>query len=166
MNIIFFVFGLLVGSLLNVLALRYKEDGKIFQRDRVIGRSACPHCKRVLKSYELIPLLSYIFQLGKCRSCKKRLSIQYPLSEIVTAILTVCTVNFLLNFYPINLEPAFTAVFIVIFIAIWLLIIYALILLSLIDLRLKIIPDQINVFLFFLALPLLFIKSNFPNAFL
>ncbi|MDP3880994.1 MAG: prepilin peptidase [bacterium] len=166
MNIILFIFGLLVGSLLNVLAVRYKEDGKIFERDRVIGRSACPHCKKVLKSYELIPLLSYIFQLGKCRSCKNRLSIQYPLSELITATLTVCTVSFLLSFYPINLDPAFGSIATAIFIAIWLLIIYTLILLSLIDLRLKIIPDQINVFLFFLALPLLFIKSNFPNAFL
>jgi leader peptidase (prepilin peptidase)/N-methyltransferase len=165
MYIALFIFGLLVGSLLNVLAVRYKEDGKIFERDRVTGRSACPHCKKVLKSYELIPLLSYIFQLGKCRNCKNRLSIQYPLSELITATLTVCTVSFLLSFYPLTLDPAFGSIATAIFIAIWLLIVYALILLSLIDLRLKIIPDQINIFLFILAIPLLFIKNSFAQVF-
>lgn len=165
MNILLFIFGLLVGSLLNVLAVRYKEDGKIFERDRVTGRSVCPYCKKVLKSHELIPLLSYIFQLGKCRGCKERLSIQYPLSELITAILTVCVVSFLLSFYPLNLDPAFSSVSAAIFIGLWLLIVYTLILISLIDLRLKIIPDQCNTLLFFLAIALLFIKSNYSQAF-
>lgn len=88
MNIIFliliFIFGLLVGSFLNVFILRYKTGLSI-----VNGRSICFSCGHKLRWYELIPLFSFLFLRGKCRECKTPISIQYPLVELLTAFIFV-----------------------------------------------------------------------------
>lgn len=76
-----FIIGLAWGSALNAFAYRFYH--KI---SWVRGRSACPHCHTILGAYELIPLISFIIQKGKCRTCKKKISWQYPLGELVTAI--------------------------------------------------------------------------------
>jgi leader peptidase (prepilin peptidase)/N-methyltransferase len=78
------LFGLIIGSFLNVLVLRDTR-----RRTILTGRSACPHCKHVLQWYELVPLLSFVVQGGKCRSCSKRLSWQYPLGELLSSLLAV-----------------------------------------------------------------------------
>lgn len=80
--LIFIILGLIVGSFLNVVILRFDE-----LRSIVNTRSHCPKCKKTLSWYELIPVLSYIFLWGKCRSCKARISLQYPLVELGTALL-------------------------------------------------------------------------------
>lgn len=85
MAILFGILGLFVGSFLNVVVLR-THSGKSF----VAGRSECPQCHKQLAWYELIPILSYIFQRGRCRSCGKQLSAQYPLVELATGILFAC----------------------------------------------------------------------------
>lgn len=76
-----FILGLIIGSFLNCAAYRMHK-GESF----VLGRSYCPNCKHELQSKDLIPLLSFLFLKGKCRYCKKSISIQYPLVEILTAI--------------------------------------------------------------------------------
>ncbi len=76
------VFGVLVGSFLNVLILRIPE-GEDFVRES----SHCPHCGRILQFYELIPILSYVMQKGECRGCSKGISIQYPLVEAGNSLL-------------------------------------------------------------------------------
>lgn len=82
---ILFVLGLFVGSFLNVVILRLeKEEGGIFT-----GRSKCPKCGKTLKGPELIPLISFIIQKGKCRHCQKSISYQYPLVEFFTGLLFV-----------------------------------------------------------------------------
>ncbi len=88
--VVFFVFllGLCVGSLLNVVILRLRSRKSI-----ISGRSKCPYCKTVLKWYELIPLVSFLIQKGKCRSCSKRISWQYPLVELSTGLLFVFVFN-------------------------------------------------------------------------
>lgn len=53
----------------------------------VAPRSHCPHCKRTLTATELIPVVSYVLQKGKCRACSARISFVYPLIELSTAIL-------------------------------------------------------------------------------
>jgi leader peptidase (prepilin peptidase)/N-methyltransferase len=83
----FAVFGLVFGSFANVLILRDARRKSI-----LTDRSACPHCKHVLSWYELFPVLSWVFQGGKCRSCKKPISIQYPLVELLSALLAVLAV--------------------------------------------------------------------------
>ena len=75
----FGVFGLIIGSFLNVLVLRWGEKG-------LGGRSACVSCARQLRWYEMVPVLSWIVLRGKCRTCKARISIQYPLVEAITGI--------------------------------------------------------------------------------
>ena len=80
----FFVmlFGVLFGSFANVVIFR---DDK--RKSILTGRSECPSCKHVLTWYELIPVLSYLIQGGRCRSCKNALSVQYPLVEIGMGVL-------------------------------------------------------------------------------
>lgn len=75
---IFGLFGLVVGSFLNVVILRFGEK-------RLGGRSECPSCKRELSWYDLIPVLSWIALRGRCRTCAASISIQYPLVEAATA---------------------------------------------------------------------------------
>jgi leader peptidase (prepilin peptidase) / N-methyltransferase len=81
MTFIAFLFGLFWGSFLNVLADRLPKGENVLW-----GRSHCDYCKRNLRWYELIPLFSFIFQKGRCLRCKRRLSWQYPLIELVTGV--------------------------------------------------------------------------------
>jgi len=81
MEIVLFFLGIAVGSFLNVLIDRLPVG-----EDIVHGRSHCDHCKRTLRWYELIPIISWLIQLGKSRCCHKKLSIQYPLIELITGI--------------------------------------------------------------------------------
>ena len=79
--LIFFTLGLIIGSFLNVVILRY-NTGRSFG-----GRSACMTCQSELKAYELIPLFSFITLRGRCLSCKTKISIQYPLVEFATGLI-------------------------------------------------------------------------------
>jgi prepilin signal peptidase PulO-like enzyme (type II secretory pathway) len=81
--ILFFVFGAIVGSFLNVVALRYNTGRK------PTGRSACFSCGKKLKATELIPVVSYLFLCGRCSQCKSSISMQYPLVEFATGLLFV-----------------------------------------------------------------------------
>jgi leader peptidase (prepilin peptidase)/N-methyltransferase len=80
---IFAILGLLIGSFLNVLILRY-NTGKGFG-----GRSECFSCARTLGSRDLFPVLSYLFSGGRCRGCKSRISKQYVMVELATALFFV-----------------------------------------------------------------------------
>ncbi|KIP22007.1 Leader peptidase pppA [Anoxybacillus ayderensis] len=77
-----FLLGLLLGSFYNVVGLRVPKGESI-----VAPRSHCPHCKRTLTALELIPVVSYLLQKGKCRACSARISFVYPFVELSTAIL-------------------------------------------------------------------------------
>lgn len=81
MDFIVFLFGLAIGSFLNVLIDRLPRGENV-----LTGRSRCDHCKRALRWFELVPLLSFILQRGRCRRCDKRLSWQYPLIELIAGI--------------------------------------------------------------------------------
>jgi len=73
-----FTFGLVVGSFLNCVVYRLEKEEKL------TGRSYCPHCNHQLAWQDLIPVFSYLFLKGSCRYCHKKISIQYPLIEILT----------------------------------------------------------------------------------
>lgn len=83
MTLLLFILGLCIGSFLNVLIDRLPHGRTI------LGRSTCDDCKKVLKWYELIPLLSFFVQKARCRSCKAPLSWQYPAVEFLTGIVYV-----------------------------------------------------------------------------
>ena len=83
--IIIFIFGSIMGSFLNVLAVRLSNNESI-----IYPRSHCHNCNHKLKWYELIPIISYIIQKGKSRCCHTRIPISYLIVEIVTGAL-YCT---------------------------------------------------------------------------
>lgn len=83
-----FLFGLAVGSFLNCVI--YRLELKEFKKEKksfLIGKSFCPSCKHVLAWHDLIPIASFFILRRKCRYCKKKISIQYPLVELITGIL-------------------------------------------------------------------------------
>src|SRR5215469_10063442 len=86
MNVLFAtalaLLGLLIGSFLNVVIARVPRELSI-----VRPGSHCPVCGHSLRWYENIPLLSWIYQRGRCTSCKSRISWRYPLVEALTALL-------------------------------------------------------------------------------
>lgn len=84
------VLGLAIGSYLNVLALRTLKEESIWRK-----RSYCPQCDHALGMLELIPLVSYFAQGGKCKHCHKTIHWQYPLTEAATAIIFAAIVHFL-----------------------------------------------------------------------
>jgi leader peptidase (prepilin peptidase)/N-methyltransferase len=75
-----FILGLCIGSFLNAFLYRYETKKKLS------GRSICPKCGKVIAWYDNIPLLSYALLLGRCRKCRKTISIQYPLVEFLTGL--------------------------------------------------------------------------------
>ena len=79
--LITFLLGLAIGSFLNVVIYRYNTGQK------VKGRSFCFTCRVQLRWFELIPLASYFFQRGRCRSCGSLISLQYPLVELSTGLI-------------------------------------------------------------------------------
>lgn len=86
-----FIIGACVGSFLNAWIWRLHSDQSMFGR-----RSYCPKCKTQLKNLDIIPLFSFLFLGGKCRSCKKKISWQYPLAEVAAGLL------FLISFIVIS----------------------------------------------------------------
>ncbi len=82
--LLLFLTGISIGSFLNVLIDRLPKG-----EDVVFGRSRCDYCGKTLRWFELIPLLSYLMQRGRCLRCGKGLSLQYPLVECVTGVLFI-----------------------------------------------------------------------------
>ena len=78
-----FVVGLVIGSFINAFQYRAQKGMSIK------GRSLCPNCGHQLSWYDLIPLLSWVILSGRCRYCRKSISVQYPLIEVVTGLLFV-----------------------------------------------------------------------------
>lgn len=141
-TIFLFVLGLAIGSFINVVSLRYLPGGRLISRDVVFGRSYCPRCRAALRWYELVPLFSFVFQLGRCLRCRQRISWQYPLVELLVGLVFAA--------WPLYPEPA----------PIWVLAILAFIAITLIDLRLSVIPDQLNLFIVLLGVGALILSSS------
>lgn len=130
-EILIFLFGIVIGSFLNVCIYRIPKG-----EDIVKVNSHCMTCGYQLKWYDLIPIFSYIFLRGKCRKCKTKLSCQYPIVEAVNGFMYVLI--FAVN--GLNVESG-----------IYSLLASALLVLSVIDFRTYEIPFGINVFIFILA---------------
>lgn len=135
-SVILFVCGAIVGSFLNVWALRYNSGLSLG------GRSSCARCSVPLRWYELVPIFSFVFLGGRCQHCRIRISRQYPLVEVATGILFVTV--------PLIFLPVF-CLYVVI---------------TVYDLRHKIIPDPLVYAAIFLSLLVnLFNVSNLFNIF-
>ena len=81
-GLMFFIFGLVFGSFYNVCIYRIPRQENI-----AFPPSHCANCKRELKAYELIPVISYLALGGKCRGCKQKISFIYPLIELITGFI-------------------------------------------------------------------------------
>lgn len=148
-----FIFGLFAGSFLNAVIYRLpspalRQAGLRSAGSVARGRSHCPKCGKVLSWYELVPVISFLIQQGRCLGCKKNISLQYPLVELATGILFALVIfNYQLSI--INFQ-------FLISLAITWAIISGLIVIFVYDLRHYIIPDKI---LFPLILVALFAKA-------
>ncbi|WP_018247719.1 prepilin peptidase [Orenia marismortui] len=123
-EIIIFSLGLLIGSFLNVVIYRLPKNQSI-----VWPGSHCPKCQEDLKAIDLIPVFSFVFSKGKCRYCQTKISYQYPLVELITAIFSL----------GVYLKYGFSTHFFIYNILIFLLIIS-----SFVDLKYQIIPNKIT----------------------
>lgn len=133
-DIFVFLFGLIIGSFLNVCILRIPSGKSI-----VMPASACPKCGTPIRPYDNIPVLSYIFLGGKCRACKTRISPMYPAVELLSAMLFfACYSKFGLTFETLK-WAVFSAIMIVLVFT---------------DFRERILPDVVNYTGFGLALVL------------
>ena len=129
--IVIFIFGITIGSFLSVCIYRIPLHQSI-----VTVSSHCMTCGRKLKWYDMVPVFSWLLLGGKCRSCKSKISLQYPVIELLNGILyvVICLVN--------GMD---------LFSLIYCLMTSALLTLSLIDWRTYEIPPGINGFLFILG---------------
>ena len=94
MYIFVFLFGITVGSFLNVCILRIPKHESI-----VTGPSHCTSCGKKLKWYELVPLFSFLALRGQCSGCKAHISAQYPIIEVANGLLWI-PIFFVLGFTP------------------------------------------------------------------
>ena len=97
----FYVFclGLIVGSFLNVVIFRLNTGESV-----VKGRSRCLACGAELKWFELIPVLSFLFQAGRCRTCQSKISRQYPIMELAAALIFYALYLKWLAVWPLNIS--------------------------------------------------------------
>ncbi|MEJ5227830.1 prepilin peptidase [Thermodesulfovibrio sp.] len=141
--LILFVFGLIVGSFLNVCIYRIPRQISIIK-----PFSFCPSCKNKIKPYHNIPIFSYLFLRGKCAYCGDSISLRYPLVEFLNGVLYVLA---FLNFGLTLILP-----FVLIFIS-------ALLVISFIDIDFQIIPDTISIPLIAIGLIVSLIPHGFSN---
>jgi len=142
--VILFVFGVVIGSFLNVVTLRYDGERFLFDVKAIGGRSHCMHCKATLRWFELVPIASFLIQGGRCRHCKTRLSIQYPIVELLSGFIFVFVPLWMFAGAAPLSSPASS---VALGATLWVAVFEALLVMSVIDIRMGIIPDEINVFL-------------------
>lgn len=144
------ILGLLLGSFLNVVILRIPKEESV-----VFVASHCPKCNNSLKPWHNIPVVSWLFLGGKCAFCKEKISVQYPLVELISALL----------FFIISLKYGISVASFSIALSFLMLLA-----LSMIDFKYKMVPDSINllaiVFAILGAWSIQGVFLNFQNALL
>lgn len=138
------IFALMIGSFVSLISTRIATKEPI-----MIARSKCPKCHVTLKIRSLIPVLSYLFQGGKCLNCKAKISIRYILIELVFVL------GFLVTFFSLqHLINARTLIYFAIFSTLMVMVI--------VDLENYFIPDSTQYFLAFLGILLIVVtRENF-----
>jgi leader peptidase (prepilin peptidase) / N-methyltransferase len=120
-----FIFGALIGSFLNVVILRIPRDESI-----AFPASHCMSCNTPLRAWHNVPIFSWLFLRGKCAFCGEKISVQYPIIELLTALVFLFSaMKFGLSFQALGIAVTFAL----------------LIALSAIDFRYKMVPDSLNL---------------------
>jgi len=148
LTFIFFVLGLIIGSFLNVVIYRLNT------KKTLGGRSICMSCQRELSWYELIPLFSFLILGGRCRTCKSRISIQYPLVELTSGLIFA---GLFLKFQDIFSLDKFSFFVLYDYYAV---LFSILLVIAVYDLKHKIIPDILVLIFGVLSFAGLFLFSN------
>jgi len=138
-SILVFFIGICLGSFANVCIYRLPKNKQI-----ITGRSFCPKCKKTIKWLDNIPLISFLLLNGKCRKCRKPISLKYFIIELITGI------GFLLIY--LNFNNYLTIIFLSVLFLLYLIIFF-------IDLKHFIIPDGLNFGIMALAI----FKNFLPN---
>ncbi|MEW6026104.1 MAG: prepilin peptidase [Planctomycetota bacterium] len=137
-----FLFGLIIGSFLNVCIYRLPREGMSI----IKPGSFCPSCRTPIRWYQNIPLFSFIFLGGKCAGCSARIPWRYPLAEFLTgALFTISAYWFLMPFVAVDGEQIVRFV-----VAIYL--VSILIVATFVDIEFRIIPDELTISGIILAL--------------
>lgn len=163
-----FVLGASLGSFINVLAMRYDPRRSVFAWKSAGGRSRCDHCRRDLNWYEMIPVLSYLGLLGRCRICKARFSFRHILVELLSGSIAFFAAYHLTAYFGMGhalfngalLSPTYY-----LFVLVWILVLATWLLIVLIDFRHYIIPDELNLTLLLLGLALIGLRQGFSPLF-
>jgi leader peptidase (prepilin peptidase)/N-methyltransferase len=144
--LLLFILGLVVGSFLSVVVYREttEEDNekKSWLPAWVAGRSFCDHCKKKLTWYDNIPLLAYVLLWGKCRYCRKKINFTYPLIELFTAFEFVWIYWLIQQFAFFRQMEGLFSFGVLIF---WLFVFSLSLVLSFIDIKSGILPDNLIV---------------------
>ncbi len=156
-DIILILIGLAMGSFINAFVWRLymRSKSKASKYSILTGRSMCPNCKHELKAIDLIPVLSWLMLKGKCRYCHRRISVQYPLVEIVTTLLFI--LSYIYWPYTFNSKGVF-------YFVIWLIILINLIALAVYDIRWLTLPNKIIYLLYGLVLAQILATLIFFNG--
>jgi len=142
MQVLVFIYGLIFGSFFNVVIYRLPMEKSLIR-----PRSSCGTCGHVLRPVELIPLISYIVQRGRCKHCHEKFSMRYPMVELLTGVL------FLVVYMKIGWTVELMR---------GLFLVSLFIIISFIDLDHQIIPDGLNLILGLVGLVYLFLVQPFP----
>jgi leader peptidase (prepilin peptidase)/N-methyltransferase len=124
-DVLIFILGLIVGSFSNVCIYRIPRNKSI-----IYPASHCPKCRSNISPKDNVPLLSFILLKGRCRNCKSKISIQYPIVELLTG-LTFLVIHLI---YGLSIQSL-----------IYIILSSALIIIALIDLNEQIVPDVISL---------------------
>ena len=138
--VLFFVLGCIWGSFSNVCIHRLPMDKSV-----IFTRSFCPSCQKTIKWFDNIPLISFLLLKRKCRNCDYKISFQYFIVELITAI----SFTIIYYFYGISITSLLLIILSVFFVIIFF-----------IDLKHFIIPNSLTFPLMFIG----FIKSYDPNS--
>lgn len=142
----FFIFslGLIFGSFVNVCIYRLPKQESI-----IFPGSHCPYCNNKIRFYDNIPLISYILLKGRCRDCNVKISFKYFFVELLTAVIFL----FSFNCYGISLQFFIYNLFFVL-----------LLIAAFVDMKYRIIPDEVSLGGIILGLALSFIFPQIQNA--
>jgi len=148
--VFYFILGTTIGSFLNVVVGRTREKNKDFEinlKSLIASRSYCDFCKRQLAWWENIPLVSFIFLAGKCRTCKNKIPLEYFLVELITGL-----VFFVISFWLMSCFNFVPSRLFFLILSYFLAIASILIFIFLVDRHFQLIPDAATLALISLSL--------------